>query len=77
MKSCKSFPPLCRQILDLLDGNRRCVDCGGWEGGGGSKDGAKKKGEQQRHERLKWASVTYGTVLCGKCAFLHIDKAEH
>jgi len=45
------FPPACLKLLNCIQGNQYCVDCG--------------------ESNPRWASVSYGTLLCVKCCSNH------
>ena len=62
LPSRQSYPADCLQILRLLDSNGGCVDCGA--------------GLDGKTEPPMWASISYGTLLCDKCAFVHLTKSE-
>ena len=62
LPSRQSYPADCLQILRLLDSNGGCVDCGA--------------GLDGQTEPPMWASISYGTLLCDKCAFVHLTKSE-
>ena len=62
LPSRQSYPADCLQILRLLDSNGGCVDCGA--------------GLDGRTDPPMWASISYGTLLCDKCAFVHLTKSE-
>ena len=62
LPSRQSYPADCLQILRLLDSNSGCVDCGA--------------GLDGQTDPPMWASISYGTLLCDKCAFVHLTKSE-
>jgi len=62
LPSRQSYPADCLQILRLLDSNGGCVDCSG--------------GLDGQSDPPMWASISYGTLLCDKCAFVHLTKSE-
>ena len=78
------FPKDCLQILRLLAGNDRCVDCG--RGGkttyirrtrkNNNPMDASEVEDEKKNDVPIWASLTYGTLLCDQCAFRHITKSE-
>lgn len=62
LPSYQSFPEDILKIVRLLPGNAACCDCG--------------KNEEVDGNELLWASVSYGLILCRRCAFRHISNSN-
>lgn len=62
LPSCHSFPEDAINIVRLIPGNASCCDCG--------------IGEEIDRTPLLWASVTYGIILCRRCAFQRIANCK-
>ena len=58
----RSFPEECIGVVRLIPGNGSCCDCG--------------INSEVDGKPLLWSSVTYGIILCRRCAFHRISKGD-
>ena len=58
LPSHRTFPKSIFRVVCLLPGNEKCCDCA----------------TGFRDLSTLWASVTYGILLCEKCAYRHVNK---